>query len=52
LEIWPGFYSALNYLENGILLQIDLTSKVLRNDNVLKYLQELEYKNYENEKIN
>jgi hypothetical protein len=39
-------------MENGILLQIDLTSKVLRNDNVLKYLQELEYKNYENEKIN
>jgi len=39
-------------MENGILLQIDLTSKVLRSDNVLKYLQELEYKNYENEKIN
>lgn len=30
LEIWPGFYSAMNNMEVGPLMQIDITSKVCR----------------------
>lgn len=52
LEVWPGFYSAMNNLEGGPLMQIDLTSKVCRKDCVLNHLKDLERKNYDKERIN
>lgn len=30
LEIWPGFYSAMQKLEIGPLIMLDLTNKVVR----------------------
>ena len=39
LEVWPGFYSAMQRLESGPLMMIDLTSKVIRNDKVLAFIQ-------------
>ena len=41
LEIWPGFYTALNDLDFGRLIQIDITSKVVRKDNALDHIQQL-----------
>jgi hypothetical protein len=47
IEIWPGFFSAMNNMEAGSLMQIDLTSKVIRKDSVLLHLKELERKGYD-----
>jgi len=52
LEIWPGFYSAMQNLEGGLLMQIDLTSKVCRKDNVLKHMQDMMGRGKDNEAIN
>ena len=40
LEVWPGFYSAMQWFETGPTIQIDLTSKVARKDKVLPFLKE------------
>ncbi len=52
LEIWPGFYSAMQKLEYGALVQIDLTNKVIRKDTVLSFIQELLNKGKSNDHIN
>jgi aubergine-like protein len=52
LEIWPGFYSAMQKLDGGALIQIDLTNKIIRQDSVLSYIQELEAKGKSREFIN
>lgn len=53
LEIWPGFYSAMNNLEGGALMQIDLTSKVCRKDKVIDHLNDLiRNKNYDHDRVN
>ncbi|TNV83116.1 hypothetical protein FGO68_gene11586 [Halteria grandinella] len=52
LEIWPGFYSAMQKLDGGALIQIDLTNKVIRQDTVLSFIQELESKGKSREFIN
>lgn len=42
IEIWPGFYSSLNQYEEGILLQLDLASRVVRTGSkVLDHINEL-----------
>ena len=41
LEIWPGFYSALSEQEGGVMVQIDLTSRVVRQEKVLPYIKDL-----------
>ncbi len=38
LEVWPGFYSAMQKLELGPLIMIDLTNKVIRKDTVLSFI--------------
>ncbi len=38
LEVWPGFYSAIQKLESGPLIMIDLTNKVIRQDSVLSFI--------------
>jgi len=35
LEVWPGFYSSIQKVEEGALIQIDLTSKVIRKDTLM-----------------
>lgn len=41
LEVWPGFYSAMQKLEAGPLMLIDLTNKVVRSDKVLTHIKVL-----------
>jgi aubergine-like protein len=51
--VWPGFYSAMNNLEIGPLMQIDLTSKVCRKDKVIDHLKELvDKKGYDHSRVN
>jgi aubergine-like protein len=38
LEVWPGFYSAMQKLESGPLIMIDMTNKVIRSDKVLAFI--------------
>ena len=52
LEVWPGFYSAMQKLECGPLIMIDLTNKVIRKDSVLSHIQDLESKGKSREFIN
>ena len=35
LEVWPGFATAVNALEDGVFLQLDVSYKVLQNSTVL-----------------
>lgn len=41
LEVWPGFFTAMQKLEGGSLLMIDMTSKVIRNDSLLSHIKML-----------
>ena len=50
--MWPGFYSAMQKLEYGPLIMIDLTNKVIRQDSVLAFIKELEQKRKSREQIN
>lgn len=52
LEVWPGFYSAVQKLECGPVIQIDLTSKVIRKDNFLNFLRGLKDSGKNFEQIN
>jgi aubergine-like protein len=52
LEVWPGFYSAMQKLESGPLMMIDLTSKVIRKDKVYDHLVSLMDKGVSNDDIN
>nr|AEX87965.1 Otiwi3 [Sterkiella histriomuscorum] len=51
LEVWPGFYSAMQKLESGPLIMLDLTNKVVRKDTVLSFIEELESANKSRETI-
>ena len=52
IEIWPGFFSAMNSMEGGPMMQIDLTSKVIRTDSVYDTLKDYERKGFDQERIN
>jgi len=41
IEVWPGFAAALNQLQNGVLLNIDIVHKVLRTDTVLDFIKDI-----------
>jgi aubergine-like protein len=42
VELWPGYFTAVNPNEKGTMLVADITHKVLRTDTVYDQLQELE----------
>eukprot|EP00347_Sterkiella_histriomuscorum_P022394 403330644 len=44
LEIWPGFASSLQMLQNGILLNMDICHKVIRTDTVLDFINDIKNK--------
>lgn len=41
LEIWPGFFSSIQKLSSGALIQIDLANKVVRQDKLIDTIKEL-----------
>jgi hypothetical protein len=41
IKVWPGFDARLIMKENGVLLNIDVCFKVVRQDTVLDYMNEL-----------
>lgn len=51
LEIWPGFYSVVTQINAGVMVQIDLCSKVFRNDKVYDTLKEYERMRYDHDRI-
>lgn len=44
VQLWPGFLTAVNPTQIGIMLVADVTHKVLRTDSVLDYMHELSEK--------
>ena len=44
LEVWPGFFSSVQKLQSGPLIQIDLTSKVIRTDKLLTEIEQMQDK--------
>lgn len=44
IKVWPGFESSLILKENGVLLNVDVCFKVVRQDTVLAYMQEIKTK--------
>ena len=41
LKIWPGFFTALQNLDNGPVIQLDITHKVIRKDTLLQTIEKL-----------
>jgi len=44
IKVWPGFDARLIMKEQGVLLNIDVCFKVVRQDTVLDYIRELRSK--------
>jgi hypothetical protein len=44
IKVWPGFESSLILKENGVLLNVDVCFKVVRQDTVLDYMKEIRSK--------
>jgi len=44
LEVWPGFVSVVDTFEGGLLLQMDVTHRVLRTDSVFDKFKNLQKK--------
>ncbi len=44
IKVWPGFDARLIMKETGVLLNIDVCFKVVRQDTVLDYINELKQK--------
>ena len=44
IKVWPGFDARLIMKEQGVLLNIDICFKVVRQDSVLSYMNELRNK--------
>ncbi|KAJ8714986.1 hypothetical protein PYW08_004967 [Mythimna loreyi] len=40
LEVWPGYVTAVDEYEGGLMLTLDSTHKVLRTQSVLSYIKE------------
>jgi len=40
IKVWPGFESSLIMKETGVLLNIDVAFKVVREDSALEYMDE------------
>jgi hypothetical protein len=41
LQIWPGFFTALQNLDKGPVIQLELTNKVIRQDTLYEALKKL-----------
>ncbi|XP_072289719.1 piwi-like protein 2 [Eucyclogobius newberryi] len=41
LQVWPGFSTSINRLDGGLLLNVEVIHKVLRNDSVLDVMNVL-----------
>eukprot|EP01133_Synstelium_polycarpum_P002337 gene2337-2651_t len=39
LEVWPGYFTSINHIEKGVSLLADLSSKVVRTDSVLSFIE-------------
>ena len=44
IKVWPGFDARLIMKENGVLLNIDVCFKVVRQDSALDYMNEMKKK--------
>lgn len=44
IKVWPGFDARLIMKETGVLLNIDVCFKVVRQDSVLQYINDLKSK--------
>eukprot|EP00826_Nyctotherus_ovalis_P029899 TRINITY_DN2371_c0_g1_i2.p1 TRINITY_DN2371_c0_g1~~TRINITY_DN2371_c0_g1_i2.p1 ORF type:complete len:887 (-),score=199.48 TRINITY_DN2371_c0_g1_i2:104-2764(-) len=45
LEIWPGYYTVVNLYEDGLMLEIDYASRVLRQESVYEFMQRVKKRN-------
>lgn len=45
LEVWPGYITAIDEFEDGLMLCCDASHRVLRNQTVLELMQDLENSN-------
>ena len=52
LEVWPGFYSAVQKMEIGPVICIDVMSKVIRKDKMLGFIRALNDSGKSREQIN
>jgi hypothetical protein len=41
LEMWPGFLTSMRQQESGVMLNVDMTMKVMRTDTVLQMMEEI-----------
>ena len=41
LEIWPGFITSIAQFENAVLLNAEISHKILRSDTMLSIMHEL-----------
>lgn len=43
-SVWPGYFTSINSLRGGLILTIDCSFKLVRNDSVLEVLNEIQKK--------
>jgi aubergine-like protein len=48
LEMWPGFLTSMRQQDSGVMLNVDMTMKVMRTDTVLQMMQEIRKYNQNN----
>ncbi|XP_024131617.1 piwi-like protein 2 isoform X1 [Oryzias melastigma] len=48
LQVWPGYSTAINRMDGGLYLAVDVSHKVLRNDSVLDLMNVLYQQTKEN----
>ncbi|KAJ0068202.1 hypothetical protein NL108_017257, partial [Boleophthalmus pectinirostris] len=48
LQVWPGFATSIKHLDGGLLLNVEVIHKVLRNDSVLDVMNVLYQQSKEN----
>ncbi len=42
IEVWPGFYTSVNLCQKGLLLEIDYSSRILRQESVFEYIRHVQ----------
>lgn len=45
LEIWPGCFTSINKLESGMLVQLELSYKCIRQDTLLEQIEKMRGRN-------
>lgn len=48
IELWPGYVTSIPQFENNILMNAEITHKVMRTDTVFDFLTECT-RNYQND---